>query len=388
MASSLKQSSPPPSRHRLVDFAAGILAVGTIALLAGGCGDRKSEGQREASPVPVEVTSVVREDVPVEIRSVGTATPIATVQLKSKVGGEVQKVAFADGAYVKKGQVLFEIDRSRYQALLDRAKANLAIAKAQEKNAEDQLTRYTTLSTKGAASEEQYSQFVSAARQQQAEVKAREAELEEAQLSLDWAVVRSPIDGRAGAALVKAGNIVQAETEVLTIINQLKPIYVSFSIPESDLPDVRRKLNEGAIPVTATDATTGRILQRGQLTFIDNTVDTTSGMVSLKATFANEDESLWPGQFVDVLVELDKQRGALLIPTVAVMESQSGPKVFVVRDGTVSLRDISILGTYEDRTIVESGLEEGEQVVTKGQLRLTDGTKVSVQQTATEPASS
>lgn len=350
-----------------------VLLVAALALV--GCG-KKPATRVSGQAIPVDMATVEQRDVPIDILAVGSVEPVVSVRLKAKVGGEVQEVLFADGATVAAGDVLMKIDPRTYEAAARRAEANLTIAQAQAKNAEDQLARYSTLSTQGSASAEQFSQFTATAKQQRAQVIAREADAAEAKLSLDWATVRSPISGRAGAALVKAGNIVQAESEVLTVINQLQPIYVTFAVPESSLDDVRRRLAEGEMVAEARDPESGKTLQQGRVVFVDNAVNLESGTIILKATFPNAEESLWPGQFVDVRVALDEAKGALVIPTEAILESQSGPRVFVVKDGVAGLRDIQVIRTYGASSLVGSGLTVGERVVTNGQLRLTDGAKV------------
>lgn len=356
--------------------------LATVLLLAlAGCSPSKS-AKPEAKPVPVEVAAVVQQDVPVELLAVGSVEPLTSVQLKAKVGGEVTKVNFTDGAYVTEGESLIQIDPRPYEVSVQRAEANVAVAAAQAKNAEDQLDRYAKLKKQGAASTEQFSQFSSSATQSSAETTAREADLAEARLSLAWTTVHAPITGRAGAALVKAGNIVQAETEILAVINQLHPIYVNFAIPESSLSTVRARLAAGDVPVEARDPDSGRTLQAGRIAFVDNAVDLQSGNITLKAVFANDDETLWPGQFVDVRVALDQDRNALVIPTTAVLDSQEGARVFVIKDSVARLRPVEARRTYGDLTVLKSGLEAGEQVVTNGQLRLIEGTRVSA---TTEP---
>lgn len=364
-----------------------LFSVAALAMVVSGCG-RKAAAPPTPPPVPVDTAQVVAQDVPIEILTIGTVEAIASVQLKAKVGGEVQRVEFADGDTVKAGQTLFVIDPRPYEVANQRAEANLTIARAQAQNAADQLARYSTLSTKGAASQEQFSQFRSTAQQQNAEVAARQADLAEAALSLSWATVSSPINGRAGAALVKAGNIVQAESEVLTVINQLQPIYVSLAIPEAQLNEVRRRMAGSPIRVTARDPVTGKELQEGVVAFVDNAVDVQSGMFTSKAAFANADESLWPGQFVDVRVTLGQDAGALVLPSVAILESQSGPRVFVVKDGVVSLREVEVDRTFGSQTVIRKGVAAGDTVVTSGQLRLTDGAKVTVTPATTDPEKS
>ncbi len=236
-------------------------------------------------PVPVEVSAAETRSMPVEMKAIGTVEPIASVQLKSKVAGEILKVHFADGAQVKAGEPLFSIDPRAFQAALDRAKANLEIAEANASNASEQAQRYTTLIQRGVASKEQTSQFLSTAKSLQAELAARRADVSEAQLSLDWTEVSAPIDGRAGAALLKPGNIVQANTETLTVINQMQPIYVTFSLPENTLAEVRERMAKNKPVVSAYDPDTHKLLGTGSLDFIDNAVDRATGMVAFKATF-------------------------------------------------------------------------------------------------------
>jgi len=329
-------------------------------------------------PVPVEVSAAVIRGMPVEMKAIGTVEPIASVQLKSKVAGEILKVHFADGAQVKAGEPLFSIDPRAFQAALDRAKANLEIAEATASNATEQAQRYTTLIQRGVASKEQTSQFLSNAKSLKAELAARQADISEAQLSLDWTGVTAPISGRAGAALLKPGNIVQANTDTLAVINQMQPIYVTFSLPENTLAEVREWMARNKPVVSAYDPDNGKLLGTGSLDFIDNAVDRATGMVAFKATFPNENESLWPGQFVDVTLELAIQPQALVIPSTAVMEGQQGSQVFVVTGDSVSLRKVKVERAVGNLSIIRKGLEPGELVVTVGQLRLNPGSRVEI----------
>ena len=316
--------------------------------------------------------------MPVEMKAIGTVEPVASVQLKSKVAGEILKVHFADGAQVKAGEPLFSIDPRAFQAALDRAKANLEIAEATASNATEQAQRYTTLIQRGVASKEQTSQFLSNAKSLKAELAARQADVSEAQLSLDWTEVPAPIDGRAGAALLKPGNIVQANTDTLAVINQMQPIYVTFSLPENTLAEVREWMAKNKPVVSAYDPDNGKLLGTGSLDFIDNAVDRATGMVAFKATFPNENEALWPGQFVDVTLELAIQPQALVVPSTAVMEGQQGSQVFVVTGDTVSLRKVKVERAVGNLSIIRKGLEPGELVVTVGQLRLNPGSRVEI----------
>lgn len=345
------------------------------------CGCPKGAGNAKAPaapPAPVETADAAVRTIPLEEAAIGTVEPLSSVQIKPKVGGEIIGVDFADGSYVKTGEVLFRIDPSPFEVVLKRAEANLAMAQSSASNAVDQAKRYTTLTDKGAASKEQFSQFLSTATAQKAQLDARQADVDEARLATEWATVRSPIDGRAGAVLVKRGNIVQANSEVLAVVNQMRPIYVSFSVPEGDLGEVRARMKGGPLAVEAIDSETGKSLGTGALTFIDNTVDRTSAMVNMKAQFANEDEALWPGRFVDVKLTLGEEKDALVVPSAAVIEGQNSAQVFVVQNGVANLRRVEVARTYGPLSLIRAGLEAGESVVTSGQLRVVPGGKVAV----------
>lgn len=354
-----------------------------FALSLCSCGKPSAQKGPGVPAAPVETAAAEQRTMPVQMKSIGTVEPVANVQLKSKVQGEILKVHFADGAQVREGDTLFSIDPRTFESALKRAQANLAIARTTADNASEQADRYTTLIKRGVASKEQTAQFLTTAESQKSELAARQADVDDAQLSLDWAQVRAPISGRAGAALLKAGNIAQAGTETLAVINQMQPIYVTFSLPENSLADVRRWMNEGQPTVNAYSPDSGTLLDSGNLTFVDNAVDRASGMVAFKATFPNAEEKLWPGQFVDVTVNLAEQPDVIVIPAVAVMEGQQGPQVFVVEGDTATLRKIKTGRTVDGITIVEDGLQAGEMVVTIGQLRVTPGGKVSVKNPAT-----
>ncbi len=351
-----------------------------LALTAGlaSCNKPADSKAPASPPVPVEVSAAETRSMPVEMKAIGTVEPIASVQLKSKVAGEILKVHFADGAQVKAGEPLFSIDPRAFQAALDRAKANLEIAEANASNASEQAQRYTTLIQRGVASKEQTSQFLSTAKSLQAELAARRADVSEAQLSLDWTEVTAPVNGRAGAALLKPGNIVQANTDTLAVINQMQPIYVTFSLPENTLAEVREWMAKNKPVVSAYDPDTRKLLGTGSLDFIDNAVDRATGMVAFKATFPNENETLWPGQFVDVTLELAVQPEALVVPSTAVMEGQQGSQVFVVSGNTASLKKVKVERAVGNLSIIRKGLDPGELVVTVGQLRLNPGSRVEI----------
>ncbi|HEY5793316.1 MAG TPA: efflux RND transporter periplasmic adaptor subunit [Chthoniobacterales bacterium] len=347
------------------------------ALLLAGCPKRDAH-ELAPPPVPVETARVEARTIPVQRDLIGAVEPMASVQLKSKVQGEIIGVHFADGANVTEGEKLFSIDPRSYAATLTRAQADVAAAQAGYDNAKEQADRYTTLIKRGVASKEQFTQYRTAAVSQAAALAARQADLEEARLSKDWTSVTAPISGRAGAALIKRGNIVQANSEVLVVIHQTKPIYVTFSLPEADLDDVRERMAEGDLAVLARNPENGAVLGEGTLSFVDNAVDRTSGMFVLKGSFPNDNESLWPGQFVDVTLRLAEERGVLTVPTASILDSQSGSQVFVIRDGLAELRKVETGRTAGADTVIRSGLAAGEVVVSSGQLRLSAGGKVQI----------
>ncbi len=355
------------------------VALALVSLM-GACKKAPAPQTGGAPPAPVEVALVETRAMPVEIKSIGAVEPIASVQIKSKVQGEILDVHFADGAQVKAGDPLFSIDPRTFDAAHKRAQANLAIAQTTAENAAEQAERYTTLIKRGVASKEQTSQFLSTAESQKSELAARQADLDGARLSLEWTRVTAPISGRAGAALLKAGNIAQPNVDTLAVINQMQPIYVAFSLPENSLADVRQWMDKSKPTVTAYEPDSGRELGRGELTFIDNAVDRASGMITFKATFPNADEALWPGQFVDVNVRLAEEPNAIVVPSTAVTEGQKGSQVFVVEGDIAKLRKVEIERSVGGLSIIKSGLEPGERVITTGQLRVNSGGKVTVRE--------
>jgi multidrug efflux system membrane fusion protein len=352
------------------------LMIGFVLLLSA-CGKPAPRNASGPPPVPVEVVTAETGVLPVELKAIGTVEPVSTVQLKSKVQGEVMKVHFADGAQVSAGDLLFSIDPRAFEAASKRAEANLAIAQAAAQNATEQAGRYSTLIQRGVASKEQTSQILTAAQSTKAELAARQADLDAARLSLEWTQVTSPVSGRAGAALLKPGNIAQPNVDTLVVINQMQPILVRFALPENSLRTVREAMKTGSPTVRAYDPDSGRPLGSGELNFLDNSVDRASGMITFKATFPNDDESLWPGQFVDVTVKLTEETG-IVVPTVAVMEGQQGPQVFVIENDVATLRKVTVGRSMDGRTLISSGLEVGEQIITTGQLRITSGGKVTI----------
>ena len=362
-----------------------------LALALAGCQkkpDAAGAAGRGGGPVPVNIGEAVKKDMPLDLRAIGNVEPVATVEVKAQVGGELLEVNFKEGQDVKKGDLLFTLQPLLYATLLAQTEANLVKDRVQAENAQREMERNAQLGTKGAISKEQIDQMRATAEAAAATVKADEALVKIAGVRLGYASIKSPINGRTGAVNVQAGNLIKDNADTaMTTIKQLAPIYVAFALPESHLADIRRGLAARALPVTALDPKNGQPLAEGTLTFIANAVDMTTGTITLKATFANDDRALWPGAFVDVVMRLDMEPGVTVVPASAVTIGQKGPQVFVVKeDGSAELRSVTVGRTVGQESIIRKGVEPGEQVVTNGQLRLVPGSKVIAKPAGEEPA--
>lgn len=326
------------------------------------------------------VAKAVQKAVPVEIRAIGTGEAYSTVSIKSQVNAEVETVHFQSGQLVKKGDLLFTLDRRPFQAALDQALGTLARDKAQAEIAAVQARRYAKLFQEGVAPKETADQNQATADASQAAARADEAAVEYAKLQLAYCTIDSPIDGQTGSVLVYPGNLVkQNDVPILVVINQITPIYVDFSIPEQNLADVKKYMAEGKLQVEATLPADPQHPEVGTLSFVDNAVDNTTGTIKLKGTFANARRRLWPGQFVNVVLRLAEQADAVVIPSQAVQTGQNGQYIFVVKpDMTVESRVVLVSRTVGGDSVVEKGIAPGETVVTDGQLRLVPGVKVQV----------
>lgn len=368
-------------------IASGIALLAACAA-AWACGNRQT-GPPPKESVPVTVGDAVRQDVPVEVRAIGHVEPLSSVALKARVGGEVIKVGFKEGQDVRKGDLLFQIDPRPYEASLAQMRAQLERDRAVAKNTEDQVKRYADLVQKDYVTKEQYDATRSGSEAALATVKADEAMLDNAKLQLSYCTVTAPIDGRAGSVLVYPGNMVKGnDDKPLVVLNQINPVYVSFSVPEASLGAIRKYARPGQrLKVAASPAGTVGTPPVGELTFLDNTVDTTTGTILLKATFANENHALWPGEYVDVVLTLATETGAVVVPSQAVQNGQAGQYVYVVKsDMTVESRKVTVSRQHGKLAVVGSGLNAGERVVTDGQLRLAPGTRVEIKQAEGKPS--
>jgi len=354
-----------------------LLAVAIAACSHGGQGPM----MQKRADVPVLVGKVERMTVPEQLHAIGTVQAYSTVGVKAQVGGEVTGVYFHEGQEVTKGQLLFIIDPRPFEAALAQARANLAKTEAQAELAEADAKRWETMYKVHAASPQQYDQANSAAAALRANIAADKAAVQTAELNLQYTKIYSPLDGRAGNLNLNAGNIAKANADTaMVVINQIKPIYVEFALPERDLPEIRRRLEiDRSLAVVANPPNEPDQPSIGMLSFIDNTVDPTTGTIQFKGTFPNRDERLWPGQFVDVTLTLEQRPHTVVVPAQAVQSGQNGAYVFLVKpDLTVRMQPVKEGATLEGKTVIEQGLQGGETVVTDGQLRLAPGVKVTV----------
>jgi multidrug efflux system membrane fusion protein len=335
--------------------------------------------------VPVMASKVRRADVPIFLSGLGTVQAFNSVLVKARVDGQIVKIIFSEGKEVRAGDILAEIDPAPLEANLAQAQANKLKDEAQLANAKLDLDRYTRLAATNAVSTQQLETARSLVGQLTASIKADEAMIDMAQVQLNYAHIRSPIDGRVGTRLVDAGNIVHAsDTTGIVTINQLRPIFVVFSLPADSLAQLRAKVKIGEVEVAAQDRS-GQDLARGKLTVIDNQINATTGTINYKATFANADESLWPGQFVNVRVQLDVLRDAIAVPVTAVQYGPDGPFCFVIGPDRIAQKRAIKTGVLNKTTaVVTDGLAPGEEVVTEGQYRIEAGSPVEVIARATE----
>jgi membrane fusion protein, multidrug efflux system len=402
----------------------GLIALGGLGLLIiaivlfSGLFTRKPQaaGQPAQPPaVPVTVTKVTLETVPLQVSAIGRTEAYSTVSVTSQAEGLMTKVYFTEGQFVKKGDLLFSIDprpsqaglagtvANQSKAVSDQRQAEATLAKdlAQARTAAVQADRYEYLAKQGVVSKDQYDQIrtnaealAAVAKADQAavasardSVNAAKAAVQASQVQVSYTEIRAPIDGRTGSLMIHQGNIVKAnDTNPLVVINQVNPIYVTFSVPESQLPDIKRYMAAGPVQVSATIPNDSGPPEQGALTFVDNAVDPATGTVKLKGTFENQQQRLWPGQFVNVSVTLTTQPNVIVVPSAAVQTGQQGRYVFVVKDDqTVEMRKVEVQRATGEKSLIASGLAPGETVVTDGQLRLRPGSKVKITDEAGQP---
>jgi multidrug efflux system membrane fusion protein len=384
-------------------------------LLLPGCSEKKPQADSRPA-VPVVVTAALKRDIPQQVRVIGTVEAFSSVAVKSLASGELKEIHFREGQEVQKGDLLFSIDPRPLQSDLRRAEANLARDTAQAKQAEANLARDTArlknaeaealrqqrLFDQGIVSREEYERVHTEAQALEATVRAGRASIEfseqamradraaieNAKLQLDYCSIRAPIQGRTGHLIVNPGNMVRVNETQLVTINQISPIYVSFAVPEEILPEIQKFMARGKLALEAAGSNNETQPSHGFLTFVDNSVDSTTGTIRLKGTFPNGDNRLWPGQFVNVILTLSTESGAVVVASQAVQTGQAGSFVFVVNsDLLIESRPVAVGRTYGGEVVIKKGLAAGERVVADGQLRLVPGSKVDIKNTLeAEPA--
>jgi membrane fusion protein, multidrug efflux system len=349
-----------------------------LVIFSSACSNDKSR-KPVSAPIPVTVSTVIQKTVPVQLRAIGNVQAYSTVTIKSKVGGELVRVHFTEGQDVKKGDLLFTIDPRPHEATLKQSEANLERDLVQAKNAKEDARRYESLIQKGVVARQQYEKFRTDADALEATVLADRAAVENAKIQLGYCSIRSPIDGRTGSLIIQQGNIIKAEDISLVVINQIIPINVTFSVPEQFLPEIKKYMASGKLLVEALIPMNEERPEKGIITFIDNAVDSNTGTIRLKGTFANREKKLWPGQFVNVVLTLTTEPNAIVVPSQAIQTGQQGQYVFVVKqDLTVESRPVVTGRSVNKETVVQKGLHADEKVVTDGQLRLYPGAKVEI----------
>ena len=357
----------------------------SAALLLSSCSQKApasaggKSGRGSGDLVPVVVAKSEARDVPVEIEAVGNVQAYSAVSIRSQITGQITQVHFKEGQEVKAGDELFTIDPRPFQAALNQAQANLQRDQAMLINGRLNFERTSNLLESKIASQADYDTAISAYQAAQSTVIADAAAVTNAQLNLEYTAITSPIEGRAGNLTTKEGNVVKAPDDILVSITQIRPIYVAFSVPENQLPAIRHQAAHESLTVKANPPGDTNDVATGVLTFIDNSVDTNTGTILLKATFQNTNTVLWPGQFVQASLVLSNLTQATVVPSQAVQTGQDGEFLFVVKDNqTVEARPITAGLTYDSIRVIDSGLKPGETVVIDGQVRLTEGAKVSI----------
>jgi multidrug efflux system membrane fusion protein len=358
------------------NFSACIAAFVLVATAA--CSNK--DPQRQPT-VPVSVTTVKRATIPFVVTANGVAEPMQTVAVEAQVNGILNRVTFAEGQPVQTGQVLFEIDSRPYVAVLNQARAQLARDEAMAATARRDAARYAALVKEGYVTSSQADQAESAAASAAATVEADRANVQKAALDVANCTIRAPISGRTGSLLVRQGNLVKANSvPPLVVINQIQPILVRFSVPQSQFPDIQRYYRSGnALQVRATPSEGTGIMLQGTLAFVDNNVDSTTGTVLLKARFSNPEGTMWPGQYMRVALQLYVDANALTLPAPAVLTGQQGTYVYLIDTAmTARQRPVQVSRTVDSVAVIASGLTDGERVIVDGQSRLVPGSKVAI----------
>lgn len=347
-------------------------------LLMSGCA-KKAEKPKGRPPALVITDDASQQDVPMQLAAIGTMEASESVVVRTQISGELVKVAFREGQDVQKGALLFQLDPRSYQAALRKAEAAMARDRSILGNARKDYERYSQLVKDGIVTQEQAEGYRTKAESAAADLAADQAAVDSAREQLGYCSITSPISGRLGVLAVNRGNVVKANDTVLLTINKLAPINATFTIPEKELSNIKRYMSSGKVAVQAEVPGSGGFSERGFITFLDNSVDLTTGTIRLKAAFDNAKKQLWPGQFVNLSITLAMKKDAVVVPGQSIQTGQKGQFVFVVKqDGTAEIRPVVTGTVLKGITVIESGLQPGEQVVIDGQMRVVPGGKVEI----------
>jgi len=367
--------------RRAIGVAVVLVLAAVVAVWRLNSGVEAPQARAQTPPpgIPVTAGTVAIEDVPVFLHGIGTVQAYNSVAIKSRVDGQIVKVEFKEGQDIKDGDLLFQIDPRPYQAALEQAQAAKQKDEAQLAGAKLDLERYSKLLGTGYQTRQSYDNQTALVAQLQAAIRGDEAQINTAKINLGYTDIRSPIDGRLGARLVDKGNIVHAnDNTALVMITELKPIFVSFTLPQETLDDVHVQNEQAPLVVRAYSGDGKKQLGEGKLTLIDNMIDQSTGTIHLKARFDNEDERLWPGEFVSLRVVLSTRRGVATVPQQTVQQGPSGHYAYVIKpDNTVERRSVEVASIQDGIAVITKGLAANEQVVVDGQFRLTEGARVN-----------
>lgn len=344
----------------------------------------KKDKPKAKQAVPVKVALALQKNVPVQLKAIGNVEAFTSVAIKSQVEGQISRVHFKEGSDVEKGDLLISIDPEPFRSTLSQFEATLAKDQAQAKFAREQAERYAGLLKEGIVTRDQHELLQANAKSLAATIAADRAAINSAKIQLSYCSIRSPISGRTGTIALQPGNLVKANDVAIVTINQLTPIYVTFSIPEKQLAEVKRAMAAKDIKIEAFIPNEPGNTEVGTISFLDNAVNPATGTIKLKGAFANKAHKLWPGQFTDVLITLGTLQNAVVIPAQAIQTSQQGEFVYVVKqDQKVEMRQVTAAAVTDGETVIEKGLAAGETVVVDGQLRLTPGTLVEFKEKPT-----
>lgn len=356
-------------------------ALVSAFLLLPACSKKDAGKPKPRPPVPVAVAAAGQNDVPVLLRAIGTMEASESITIKTQLSGELSRVAFREGQDVQKGDLLCQLDQRAYHAALKKAEAALARDRVIMENARTNYERYRQLVKEGIVTQEQAEGYRTAADSAAASVAADQAEVENARTQLSYCTIRAPISGRLGVLAINQGNVVKANESALVTINKLTPIYATFTIPEKELPEIKGRMAGGKVVVEAEVPGGAGVVEKGIISFLDNSVDAATGTIKLKGSFENSQKRLWPGQFVNLSIVLGVRKNAVVVPSQAVQTGQQGQFVFVVKaDATVDVRPVVPGPVFQGTTVIEKGLQPGEQVVVDGQMRVIPGGKVEIKQ--------